>query len=504
MRSSILIKTYPPDLTWLRWAIKFLDVNWQEESELVIVAPNICMEEIRAMSQKFEPVLVPREEWGTEWAYVGQQFHKMIADQYCHGEYITFIDSDCMLFKPTTLEDLCVDGKPIIWTTPHSVLGDTVPWKRVVRNIMMIEPLLEYMRCQPITYKASTLQKCRAHLEKLHGTDLETMMRGRPHKSFSEFNVLGFYADVFDKKEYVFRDAATQGDWHRVKQFFSYGDWNEDMPRYLTELLEASPERPSVAAKVDDTPKFSIEVSQPADAQLCICTWQNDLDWLEYALKSVTKYWRSFFTPFIVATPECKDRLNNVCAKVRYEHQLPDHHRGQIYLKMTMDLMASPEPESLLFIDSDCLFTKESRYEDFCVDGKPIIHAELYDMLIPRSITPDQNCFTHYRQIVKEMLDIDAPAEYMRQQPFLFFKDTIKAVRDTIETRMGKPLLQVMEGYHSGYFSEFNLFGAYALHKETGRYHLAPVEDPKERRVHQFHSYSQEPKGNPIVEHILA
>jgi hypothetical protein len=247
MLSSLFIKTYEPDLKWLEWSLKFLDKNWQDISTLSIVAPANCLKRIEAFGCELKPTLFPMEEWSADGyrpefrhvaGYLGQQYMKMVADCYCEGDFITFIDSDAMLTKPTILDDLLGPcDRPIIWTRPYgSSLGDANCWKRVVTQALMLEPELEFMRCHPFTYHRETLKNCRAHLERLHCCSLREIIN-RSAPTFSEFNVLGFYAYVFESGRYDFRDDLTMGDWGRIRQFHSYSEWNDGTPALLRELL---------------------------------------------------------------------------------------------------------------------------------------------------------------------------------------------------------------------------------------------------------------------------
>lgn len=245
------------------------------------------------------------------------------------------------------------------------------------------------------------------------------------------------------------------------------------------------------------------------DAQLFICTWQQDLLWLKYCLLSVQRHWESDLKPFIIATPECKSLMPSIVdqlgCRVHYEPQNPDHHRGQIYVKMTADtLVDSP---LILMTDSDCLFTRKCSADDFTKDGRPIVCMEDYATLIPRSILPDQGCFANYKMIIGTLLHILAEHEYMRRHPFLYYSDHIKEVREKIEKRIGKPLLKVMESYHSGYFSEFNIFGAYCYHNYRNMYHWQNIWTADPAIIHQFHSHSENPQfgaAEVLVSQILS
>jgi hypothetical protein len=91
-----------------------------------------------------------------------------------------------------------------------------------------------------------------------------------------------------------------------------------------------------------------------------------------------------------------------------------------------------------------------------------------YTPLLETAEAPDHNCYVNYRLFVTEVLD---PAcEYMRVHPFLFYTSTIRNCPLHVEARAGRNMREIMEDWHSGYSSEFNLPGAYAFFFEESEY----------------------------------
>jgi FkbM family methyltransferase len=242
MTSSVYIKTFQPDLKWIQWCFRFLKKNWKTDSEFVICAPHDCNAAIQVMQELLgHPLrLAPMDQWD-ENGYVHQQYMKMNADLYCDGDLITYIDSDAMLVMPTDLDkDLCVDGKPIIWQTRYDKIQ--TPWQNIVAGILGLQPQYEYMRAFPFTYWRETVKCCREHVEKIHGKPLHEVMR--PTRFWSEFNVMGFYARVFQSDRYVWKDTEEmflqknkEHHWHdRVRQFHNIIDWHKGTIPFLRDL----------------------------------------------------------------------------------------------------------------------------------------------------------------------------------------------------------------------------------------------------------------------------
>lgn len=242
MTSSVFIKTQLCDLGFLEWAFKFINKNWKTNSQFVVSAPHDCSEPLQKLQFVLgQPItLAPMDQW-PERGYTHQQYMKMHADNYCDGDLITFLDSDAMLVLPTDLEkDLLIDGKPIIWYTEYERLN--APWQNLVAQIMSITPKYEFMRCFPFTYHRSMFKGVRDRIEATHG-DIAAVM----HNAFTwtEFNVMGLYAYVFEPERYVFRHTdnmyTKEGltrHWHdRVRQFHRIHDWNDVTRELMGTLL---------------------------------------------------------------------------------------------------------------------------------------------------------------------------------------------------------------------------------------------------------------------------
>lgn len=238
-------------------------------------------------------------------------------------------------------------------------------------------------------------------------------------------------------------------------------------------------------------------------AQIFIPTYEKDLGWLEFSIRSIEKFWTSPFTPIIVADEDCLGKLSESGLDVRYVKHWSDGRRDQVYLKMMADTFVDAAAETILFMDSDCLFTKTSVTDDFCIDGRPMVKMMSYNDACAKW-PHHREAYDGYKRSVWECLQIGSVYEYMQVQPFLFFKDTVANVREEIERIRGCPLKNVAERFHSSHFSEFNLFGAYAHEQEDDRYCFLTPENWGEPRVRQFDGWGGSPDSSrPEIESIL-
>ncbi len=238
-----------------------------------------------------------------------------------------------------------------------------------------------------------------------------------------------------------------------------------------------------------------------SDAQLFIRTHRRDLDWLRVNLASTVKYWTSGFSPLIIATPDCEPHMpaeaSLLGAKVIYELEWPDKRRATEWIAQQADKYVDSSVEAILFHDSDSLFVMPCNASDFCnrTSGAPTIIYSEYLELLEGSTNPwDHEAYIGYRKYVTAGLGRCPPAEYMRQQPFLFYLDTIRACREEVEKRSGKTFKAFMEGFLSRHSSEFNLFGAYAWFFERERYDFVSTTEAPVSRVRTFHSWTQTPQ----------
>src|SRR5208282_846869 len=232
MKSSIFIKSYEKDRVWLTWCLRFLCKYWMGTPQIVIMAPNVMHGEIDAAMETGQswkdgqPILYAykfceMEPWPND--YIGQQYFKMMADLYCDGQYITYLDSDTMLMRPLGLADLLVDDyRPKFYVTPYIRIPDAARWQEVVFDLFGERTKFEYMRRLPVTHHRHVVTACRSYLENKHQKQLREIVQ--PRSLFSEFNVLGHFAFTRHPSLYAFLDTdkvTIEPNW--VEQYWSHG-----------------------------------------------------------------------------------------------------------------------------------------------------------------------------------------------------------------------------------------------------------------------------------------
>jgi len=211
MTTSIFIRTYHKDIAWLNYALKSIHKYCSGFCEIVICIPKSQRALLNHLTA--EKVVVCPDYTND---YLGQQVSKMLAYKYCSGDMIFYTDSDCIFLKPTKPEDFLINGLPFILKTPYEKVGDAICWKKPTELALRYPIGYEYMRRLPLMYYSNTLRNINKYLLGSQDYILKQEM-------FSEFNIIGAFAEKFETNSYAFLDTDTcELPPLHLKQFFSH------------------------------------------------------------------------------------------------------------------------------------------------------------------------------------------------------------------------------------------------------------------------------------------
>lgn len=219
MNCSIFIRTYEKDLKWLQLALKSIYKYVTGFDKIVVCIPE---NQIHKLHDFNLPNIIACPVYEDD--YLGQQVSKLMSDVYCNSDYVLFTDSDCIFYRPFDCKDLLKDGKPVIYKTKYDKVGEGIVWKDITEKALNKEVEYEYMRRLPLLYKRSTLSDLRDYIHILHGRTLEGYIISRPYRQFSEFNVLGAFAELYCPEEYYFHDTDLGIEEPYLKQFWSWSN----------------------------------------------------------------------------------------------------------------------------------------------------------------------------------------------------------------------------------------------------------------------------------------
>lgn len=229
MTTSIFIKTCLKDLEWLRYSLLSIAKWGSGFSEIVIVADEDCRGLALLPSwvnYSINYVPVPHN------GYIQQQAIKLVADKYCWSDYILFVDSDCVFFRPFTPDSFMRDGKPVLLKTRYGNIGGAEAWKAITESVVGWEVEFEYMRRLPLTYRRDTFKKFRERFP-----TLISMLAAMQTRDFSEFNAIGAFIEKEDSEGYYIVDTE---DWIPdavAKQFWSWGGISPEIKNEMEGMI---------------------------------------------------------------------------------------------------------------------------------------------------------------------------------------------------------------------------------------------------------------------------
>lgn len=233
--TDIFIKTYGGDFEWLKYCLRSIQKFCTGFNKIILV----CDEGDRRGLEEFgltkETVFyVPLGFRG----YLFQQWIKLNAHTYSDADYILFVDSDCVFTKSTTPNDFIKSGKPVILKTPYETIPEVKFWKDLTELTLKQEVEFEYMRRLPLLYRRDTIENCLKHVDKLHEEGLQMFIANRPVHEFSEFNLLGAYAEKHEGERYKFLDTTKIDlpETH-IDQGWSYGGLKQSKRVEMERLL---------------------------------------------------------------------------------------------------------------------------------------------------------------------------------------------------------------------------------------------------------------------------
>jgi hypothetical protein len=214
MTTDILIRTYYKDLNWLAHALRSIQMNVTGHRRVIVAIPNASL-----LSHLTAETVVQVEDLAD--GYIGQQLTKMEAWRYTDADAVLFWDSDTIATEPVDLSEWLKDGKPHVWKTRYSEI-DT-PWQGITEYAVGFPVEWEYMRRMPLLYRTSTVYNAYEYIEGVHGKSMRDYLDSLPHRSFSEFNAIGAFAERFESDGYTFEDTnGADMPRNKCRQFWSW------------------------------------------------------------------------------------------------------------------------------------------------------------------------------------------------------------------------------------------------------------------------------------------
>lgn len=241
-------RTYHKDADRLQYLLRSIEKFCTGFSGITVTTPASSEEKIRPVVEKFSFSRYVECETTAPLDYIGQQITKMAANHYTDYDYIIHIDSDCVISKPITPDDLMHDGRPILHMGAYAVFymdGSYVPWQSVTSHFARRQVDYEFMRTFPFVYPRKFYEDFRVWFEITNGIPIEEIWKRIQGDNFSEFNLMGAFSYYADTPYHTFVDFYSPEFRYRpfVKQFCRAGNRNDrsigkEDAAFLTTLLE--------------------------------------------------------------------------------------------------------------------------------------------------------------------------------------------------------------------------------------------------------------------------
>jgi len=233
---SIFIRTYRADIKWLEYCLKSIHKNLTGWDEIVICIPT---GQEHLLNHLTAERVVLSSIYNDD--YIGQQISKLEAYKHCKGEYILFVDSDLAFYEGADVNDYFIDNKPVLLYDKYENVGEAICWKAITEKLFDENIHFEFMRRAPQLFNKSTLERFADKFP-----DIENYAVSQPHRQFSEFNALGFFAWKYEQETYKFIEAhyTTGSDNNEMDslpknktfQGWSWGGFTEEVMIKLNQI----------------------------------------------------------------------------------------------------------------------------------------------------------------------------------------------------------------------------------------------------------------------------
>lgn len=232
MTTDIFIRTYHKDVPWLKYCLRSIVKYCTGFRQVVICIPENQVGHLQPMGLTLEKI-VACKDYGKQ-DYLGQQISKLSVHKYTDAEAVLYVDSDCVFDKPVTPETFLENGKPVIYKTDYSKVGDAICWKVPTEKFIGQSLQYEYMRRLPLFYFTSTIANINQNF-----SNLEADILALP--GFSEFNLIGAYAEINESDKYLFKDTDLHNPVEPViRQKWSWGGLTDEIRKELNQLLDVN------------------------------------------------------------------------------------------------------------------------------------------------------------------------------------------------------------------------------------------------------------------------
>lgn len=252
MKYSVFYRSYRGDFEWLKYSLSSLKKFLKDYSEIVIVVPKQDYDLIKQELKSWDipkGIVVYRDLTWAQDDYMAQQITKIKSFNYVSFPYILFVDSDVIFKADTDIQQFVRDGKPCILKTPYTALSETSEqgtdkkgaacvWQAITEKAAGFPVEFEYMRRLPLLYDRNTLSKLCWYFIDKHGMIIEDYVGKVTERAFSEFNLIGAYAENSWRGKYYFLDTTKEElPVLNCRQFWSWGGLTPEIKTEIENII---------------------------------------------------------------------------------------------------------------------------------------------------------------------------------------------------------------------------------------------------------------------------
>lgn len=237
---------------------------------------------------------------------------------------------------------------------------------------------------------------------------------------------------------------------------------------------------------------------------LMIVTYRKDFPYLEWCLKSISKFASGFHEVRLLLPTGHEWKGCDAGAtplRITYYDEIAGKGMVQHELKIVEADLHCPGADLVAHIDSDTIFTDRVTPEFYMVGGLPRLNYEPFE-----SITKRHPMVHLWQEHTQRCLPFRVLHETMRAPMMMHWTDTYRLTRLAIQEATGKRaedyILEQENSFPQG-FCEFVTLGNVALHYLPEQYH--PIDQSREpnpdfvdNRVQQFWSHGPIDKPQEI------
>lgn len=213
-----------------------------------------------------------------------------------------------------------------------------------------------------------------------------------------------------------------------------------------------------------------------------IKSYHADFKWLDYCVKSIDKFVKNV-NKIIIVIPKKDSRYFNINLSPKFElHKKREVGKGylfQQYVKLTAHHYS--DADYIMFVDSDCIFLRETDLVDLVKDGKSRMLMTKYSEILELK---DQ-CYV-WKAPTEKVFNTEVEYEFMRSSFLIYKRSTLQNFEKWFPYDL---LTYIISQEH---FSEYNVLGAFAYFFERDQYNFVDTQDWTDENPfgRQYWSYS--------------